>query len=212
MRISATLGAAIAVAFGAMILAPAEPAQAQTKDELIRSLQAPAAPPPTRGLTRGLSAPTDNAASARTRSLVNSLKGKATRQITVEERTEIAKVAKENDLPSVDLEIYFEYDSAEITPAAMPKLIALGQALSDAKLKGSTFMVGGHTDARGSDGYNQSLSERRAESVKGFLIHTFKLDPQALIAVGYGEEQLKHPDAPEADDNRRVQVINLAVN
>ncbi len=212
MRISATLGAALAVAFGAMIVTPAGSAQAQTKDELVRSLQAPATPPPTRGLSRGVSPSTGNAASARTRSLVNSLKGKATRQITVEERTEIAEVVKENNLPSVDLEIYFDYDSAEITPVAMPKLITLGQALSNAKFKGSTFMVAGHTDARGSNGYNQALSERRAESIKGFLVHAFHLDPQSLIAVGYGEEQLKHPDAPGADDNRRVQVVNLAVN
>ena len=42
----------------------------------------------------------------------------------------------------------------------------LGKALSDPTLKGSTFMVAGHTDAVGSEGYNQDLSERRADTIK----------------------------------------------
>jgi len=43
----------------------------------------------------------------------------------------------------------------------MPSVQALGKALSDANLKGSTFVVAGHTDAIGSEAYNQDLSERR---------------------------------------------------
>lgn len=206
MRRIATFGAAMALLVGAAALAPSTPAQAQSKDEILRSLSTPKA-----SVTRGLG-PASPGLTAQQRSLVNSLKGKTTRQITVEERTEIAKVAKDNGLPSVDLEIYFDYDSAAITEVAVPKLVALGQALIDKKLSGSTFLVAGHTDARGSDGYNQGLSEQRAEAVKEYLVSTFKLDPTHLVSIGYGEEQLKHADAPEADENRRVQVINLATN
>lgn len=202
MKTSAKIGIAMALAVGVVVLAPALPAQAQSKEEMVRSLQG-------RGLTRSL-APAGSGMSAQHRSLIDGLKGKATRQITVEERTELATVAKQNDLPSIDLEIYFDYDSAAITQQSYPKLIELGKALIDDRLKGSTFLIAGHTDARGSDPYNQGLSERRADSVRQFLAGTFKVDPRTLIAVGYGEEQLKLPQAPEADQNRRVQVINLA--
>jgi outer membrane protein OmpA-like peptidoglycan-associated protein len=176
-------------------------ASAQTKDELIRSLSSTA--------TRGFAPPKAEAAE-RNRSLVNSLKGKTTRQITVEERTEIAKIARENELPQIDLEVYFNYDSAVITEAALPTLGNLGQALGDEKLKGAVFMIAGHTDTAGGAAYNQALSERRADAVKSFLVATFKLDPKTLIAIGYGKEQLKLPDDPLSGQNRRVQVVNLA--
>jgi outer membrane protein OmpA-like peptidoglycan-associated protein len=60
----------------------------------------------------------------------------------------------------IDLEVFFNFDSAEITPEALPILKKLGAALSDEKLKGSVFLVAGHTDAKGSDAYNLSLSDR----------------------------------------------------
>ncbi|MBC8013735.1 MAG: hypothetical protein H7X74_06625 [Methyloceanibacter sp.] len=65
------------------------------------------------------------------------LQREKTRQITVEERNEIAEVVEENDLPAIDLEVFFAFDSAEITPEALPILKKLGAALSDDKLKGS---------------------------------------------------------------------------
>lgn len=147
---------------------------------------------------------------AKTRALVNKLQNVKTRQITVEERKEIVAVVKDNDLPAIDLEIFFDYDSADITPEAMPTLLKLGQALSDNKLKGSIFLVAGHTDGRGSDEYNLGLSNARAASVKEFLVEKFHLEPAQLVSVGFGEEQLKVPDDPFADENRRVQVVNMA--
>src|SRR5579871_2439785 len=76
------------------------------------------------------------------------------RQILVEQRQQIATMVAQNDLPSVDMEVYFAYDSSAIEPAAIQSLIALGQALTDARLKGGTFLIAGHTDATGTPGYN----------------------------------------------------------
>ena len=78
----------------------------------------------------------------------------------------------------------------------MPALIALGTALRSHQFKGAVFLVAGHTDAKGSDEYNQKLSERRAGAVKHFLISKFGVPARDLIAVGYGEEQLKNRDDP----------------
>ena len=83
----------------------------------------------------------------------------------------------------------------------------LGAALSDEKLKGSVFLVAGHTDAKGSDAYNLSLSDQRAKSVAEFLIENFHIDPKQLVAIGFGEENRENPLAAE---NRRVQVVNMA--
>ena len=129
------------------------PAFAQNAQDLVRSLSK------SKPKMRGFHAP--NAKEQRVRGLVKSIQTGKTRQITVEERTEVAEYVKESDLPSIDIEVFFEYDSAAITPAATPKLQTLGKALSDAKLKGKTFMIAGHTDATGSDAYNLSLSKRR---------------------------------------------------
>lgn len=142
--------------------------------------------------------------------LVTKLRGIKTRQITVEERKEIADVVKENDLPAIDLEVFFDYDSAAITGEALPILDKLGAALNSDKLKGSVFMVAGHTDAHGSADYNLGLSNARARSVREFLIKKYHIAPDQLVAVGFGEEQLKNPEDPEAGENRRVQVVNMA--
>jgi outer membrane protein OmpA-like peptidoglycan-associated protein len=119
-------------------------------------------------------------------------------------------VVKENDLPAIDLEVFFDYDSAAITGEALPILDKLGEALNSDKLKGSVFMVAGHTDAHGSADYNLGLSNARARSVREFLIKKYHVAPDQLVAVGFGEEQLKNPEDPEAGENRRVQVVNMA--
>ncbi len=158
----------------------------------------------TRGLTRSLSAPQPNTKEQR---LINSLRGKATRAITVEERSEVAAIAKTK--PGIDLEIYFDFDSAAITPRALPTLQTLARALGNAELAGATFLVGGHTDAKGGDGYNKELSERRAEAVTRFLIEEARVPADRLMSIGFGKEQLKNKANPLADENRRVQVVNM---
>ena len=70
---------------------------------------------------------------------------------------------------------------------------ALGKALTSADLKGSTFVVAGHTDAAGSEGYNQDLSERRADSIKRYLTDKYGIAGADLVTVGYGESKLKDP-------------------
>lgn len=142
-------------------------------------------------------------------SFLDGLKRK-TRSIVVEEREQLADVIAANNLLSLDLEIYFAYDSSVIAPEAVGGLVQLGRALSDPRMSNADLVVSGHTDARGSDAYNQSLSEDRAFSVKRFLVENFGITAERLIAVGYGEELLKNTAVPEADENRRVTIVNLS--
>jgi outer membrane protein OmpA-like peptidoglycan-associated protein len=69
------------------------------------------------------------------------------------------------------------------------------------------LLVRGHTDAKGSDVYNQQLSEWRAVAVKRFIVETFGIPPENLIAVGLGKRELKNTADPFAAENRRVQVL-----
>jgi outer membrane protein OmpA-like peptidoglycan-associated protein len=154
--------------------------------------------------------PNQAAKDAKQADLIKRLQNAKTRQITVEERQEVVEAVEANDLPAIDLEVFFNFDSAEITPEALPILKKLGAALSDEKLKGSVFLVAGHTDAKGPDAYKLSLSDQRAKTVVGFLSENFHIDPKQLVAIGFGEEKLKNPENPHAAENRRVQVVNLA--
>ena len=86
---------------------------------------------------------------------------------------------------------------------------ALGRALTSPDLKGSTFVVAGHTDAAGGEGYNQELSERRADSIKRYLVDKYSIAATDLVTVGYGKSKLKDPSQPMAEVNRRVQVVNM---
>jgi outer membrane protein OmpA-like peptidoglycan-associated protein len=86
---------------------------------------------------------------------------------------------------------------------------ALGKALTDVNLRGSTFVVAGHTDAIGSEAYNQDLSERRADTIKRYLMDKFGIAGTDLVTVGYGKTKPKDPNAPLDPINRRVQVVNM---
>jgi outer membrane protein OmpA-like peptidoglycan-associated protein len=123
---------------------------------------------------------------------------------------EAVRRAEAKEAPSIDLEIYFDYKSAEVTPKAVAVLNTLGRALSDARLADDSFLIAGHTDAKGGAAYNLELSQRRAQAVRQFLIANFKVDAQRLIAKGYGLQRLKTPTDPLAAANRRVQIVNLS--
>jgi len=117
--------------------------------------------------------------------------------------------ARLEQAPSIDLEIFFAYKSEEITPQAAAALAPLGRALSDPRLAGDSFLIAGHTDAKGGPEYNLALSQRRAEAVRQYLIDTFHLDATKLIAKGMGSTRLKSTD-PLAPENRRVEIVNLS--
>ena len=111
---------------------------------------------------------------------------------------------------AMDFEVYFPFDSAELTPRARQELLALGQALASPELRPYRYLVAGHTDGVGQPAYNRTLSERRAAAVRAFLIETFPISPDRLFWVGFGQERLKLPTEPRAAVNRRVEVLLIA--
>jgi outer membrane protein OmpA-like peptidoglycan-associated protein len=177
-------------------------AEQPTAEQIINALK------PKAGLTRSLSGSAAAARSPEDQQFVDGLRTKRTRSLSVSERERVATIVKEQ--PSIDLEINFDYNSANIAKKAVPAVTNLGKALSDPELKASTFLVAGHTDAKGGDDYNQQLSERRAQAIKRYLVEKFGIQAENLVTVGYGKGQIKNKEQPFSEENRRVQVVNMA--
>lgn len=107
----------------------------------------------------------------------------------------------------VDLEIFFEWNSAALKPEAISQLTALCTALQRVTAEGGRqFRLIGHTDKSGDEAYNLYLSRARAREVRRHLIEECALPGDALIAIGEGERQAPADSPAQSPDERRVEV------
>ncbi len=83
------------------------------------------------------------------------------------------------------VDVVFEFDKSTLLPVSQRTLDAVGDVL--VRYPDLQIEIGGHTDAVGTDAYNQRLSERRAEAVRQYLLDGFRIDPARLTTRGYGE-------------------------
>lgn len=101
--------------------------------------------------------------------------------------------------------VHFETAKSEILPQSYPLLNEVAEVL----LANQTIRIRieGHTDSRGSDRYNQQLSEERAASVRSYLIGR-GVDAARIASQGFGEERPIEDNTTEAGRaaNRRVEV------
>ena len=102
------------------------------------------------------------------------------------------------------LPVQFSFDSADILPAARRQLDALAEGIRMLPSIQSV-VIEGHTDAAGSDTYNEQLSQRRAYAVKRYLVAMHGIDPARLRAVGLGKYVPLEGRDIFAPENRRVQ-------
>jgi outer membrane protein OmpA-like peptidoglycan-associated protein len=184
--------------------------QQQILEQLMPRMTAPAPKEEkiiTRSLTTAPAAEPEVASSGPHQALVDELRHRGNRPLTTGEREEIAAWTSER--PAVDQQIYFDYNSSAISPKAVPQLTNLGNALSSPQLKNALVSINGHTDGKGNDSSNQKLSERRAESIKRYLVDHFALASENLVTIGYGKQKLKDAAHPMAAENRRVEIVNL---
>ncbi|MGI9509955.1 MAG: OmpA family protein [Geminicoccaceae bacterium] len=107
---------------------------------------------------------------------------------------------------TLDSEVSFDLNSAEIKPAFAPSLTKLANVL--AKYDRNQVTIIGHTDSTGPDAYNQDLSVRRAESVVGELA-TRGVPNSMMQAEGRGEAEPRGDNSTEAGRqlNRRVEIL-----
>ncbi len=101
--------------------------------------------------------------------------------------------------------ILFDYDKATIRQESYGALQSIADIMKE--YPNTTFHIEGHTDSRGSDSYNQGLSERRAASVMQYLT-TIGMPSNRLTSAGYGESRpvATNNTAAGRQQNRRVEI------
>ena len=110
-------------------------------------------------------------------------------------------------------DVLFDFDKAEILPKAGQTLAQAAQVVRE-KAKG-TVRIEGYTDAKGSEAYNQKLSERRAAAVKAWFVSKEKLGAMSFETQAFGAKKPVAPNTkPDGSDdpdgrqkNRRVEII-----
>jgi outer membrane protein OmpA-like peptidoglycan-associated protein len=202
MKTKFGLGAISLVAAGVVFSVSGVVAQdLNLEQQILKALTKNAAP-----RMRGLTVRPDDLPNPE-KGLLDSIKGKPSQSITLGQREELDNATRNK--PSVDVEINFNYGSANIGPAGMPVVAALGRALSNVALKDNVIVIAGHTDSVGGAAYNQGLSEQRANSIKSYLVEHFSIPADNLITIGYGKSKPKNQKNPAAPENRRVQIVNM---
>ncbi len=101
----------------------------------------------------------------------------------------------------------FASGSTEIRPENFGLLTKVQSALRE--FPNSPIVVAGHTDSRGNDATNLSLSQRRADAVREYLLANMTIAERQIRAVGYGEARpiASNDNAAGQAKNRRIDVI-----
>lgn len=110
-------------------------------------------------------------------------------------------------------DVLFDFDKWAILPDAEETLKKVAAVIKS--LKSPRVAIAGHTDSKGSEDYNQILSENRAAAVRDWLVQKGGVDTGLLTAVGYGEKQpaATNVKGDGSDDpegrrkNRRVEIV-----
>lgn len=111
---------------------------------------------------------------------------------------------------SIGADTLFEFDKATLTPRAEETLTVLGPMIQNVGAHPVT--IEGHTDAVGTDDYNQQLSDRRAERVRNWLLEHKVVERRAVFTVGYGEKKPVAPNTkPDGKDNPAGRALNRRV-
>lgn len=103
-------------------------------------------------------------------------------------------------------EVLFSFDSAELKPGTRRSMDRLAQYLRENP--DFQILIEGHTDSVGDSGYNQRLSERRADAVRGALAQR-GIEGERIRVMGLGEDfpVADNSTAPGRAENRRVEVV-----
>ena len=110
-------------------------------------------------------------------------------------------------------DVLFDFDKWDIRPDAEESLKKVAEIIET--YKSTKIVISGHTDSLGSEEYNQTLSEKRAQSVKNWLSENGAINPEVMETVGYGESKPVAPDSnSDGSDNpagrqknRRVEIL-----
>lgn len=111
---------------------------------------------------------------------------------------------------SMDLNVNFEFESAELPPEFYSDVKELATFLK--LYRDSVVTIEGHADATGPQSFNQGLSERRAKAIRNILVRDFEIEKERLKIVGYGENLPIADNSTEEgrQKNRRAATVVTA--
>lgn len=115
--------------------------------------------------------------------------------------------------PQMAMYLQFDLDSAVLTDGAKETLNHLAEALQTDTLRQFIYRLEGHTCDRGTEAYNEALSERRARAVQRYLTETFAIAEEQLEVAWFGESRpaVANTDEAAREQNRRVMIVNTMV-
>jgi len=116
----------------------------------------------------------------------------------------------ETETVSIKMNVVFPTNSAEIPAASRSEIKRVADFMQ--QFKNTSVTVEGHSDDRGRDSYNKTLSQKRADAVRLSLINDFGLNESRVSAMGYGEENpiADNGTAAGRAENRRVVAVVMA--
>ena len=121
-----------------------------------------------------------------------------------------ARVEGDEIRVSLSGDVLFAFDKWDIMPKAEAVLMKLAKAIK--KFGKSRIIIEGHTDSKGSESYNLSLSQKRAESVKKWFLKRGNLKNVGFQVAGYGEAKpVAHNIHPDGSDNPEGRAKNRRV-
>ena len=103
--------------------------------------------------------------------------------------------------------IHFAFGSDDLTADYQAHLSRLSEVLSSNELGNLCLKLVGHTDAVGSAQFNMTLSERRARTVRLYMVGAMNFDASRIVTEGVGESQLLPTMSGEDARNRRVEIL-----
>lgn len=120
--------------------------------------------------------------------------------------TEVERVDEDTLLVHFENDVLFDVDSTRIDSDGRQTLEEMTEVLEE--YSKTAVIVQGHTDSTGSEEYNDDLSERRAESVRRYLV-SLGVDPNRLATMGFGETAPVASNDSESGrrQNRRVDIL-----
>jgi OOP family OmpA-OmpF porin len=119
------------------------------------------------------------------------------------------KAVKETAPEKVSIALHVEFDTnkANIKPKYNQEIKKVADYMT--QYPATTAVIEGHTDNVGNEAANVKLSQRRAESIKAYLVEKFGINGLRIKAVGYGPNKPIASNATDAgrQKNRRVDAV-----
>jgi peptidoglycan-associated lipoprotein len=109
-----------------------------------------------------------------------------------------------------DQTVYFDFDKAIVKSSELPKLETVASQFRS-QHQGKALRIEGHCDERGTEEYNRSLGERRAQSVREALVR-LGIDANLIETISLGEERPLNPGHDDSawSKNRRGEIVLLS--